>query len=179
MISETMPNIGFEDLDLIKRLKGELFDEEFYQNLKAIKFEFNEPTHMLRFRLPDSTTIHFRTIMNSFFNVADVKWQFEFISEASVKAQSKYLFGEHAPSLAKALFRCLNTDGDGKVDFHEFQAFMHIILEEHQFKSETNRWVKLLFNMFDKDEDGVITWDDLTEMAATRMYKIDHMLTSI
>lgn len=29
MFSDTMPNISFDKLDLIRKLKGELFDEEF------------------------------------------------------------------------------------------------------------------------------------------------------
>lgn len=91
---------------------------------------------MLRFRLPDSLTMEFRVIMNSFYNIADMKLQFSHITESSIKSQSKYLFGEHAPSLAKALFRCLNCDGDGKVDFEEFRTFMHIVMDESVFKQE-------------------------------------------
>lgn len=108
-----------------------------------------------------------------------MKLKFSHITESSIKSQSKYLFGEHAPSLAKALFRCLNCDGDGKVDFEEFRTFMHIVMDESVFKQQKHSYVKILFKVFDRDEDGVLTWDDLTEMASSRMYKIDKMLTQI
>jgi len=75
--------------------------------------------------------------------------------------------------------RCLNTDGDGKVDFDEFRTIMQIILDEFSFNQNKSKWVKLLFNLFDKDEDGILTWDDLSEMASSRMYKIDPMLEQI
>jgi len=111
--------------------------------------------------------------------MADIKLNFKYISEASIKSQSKYLFGTHAPSLAKAFMRCLNTDGDGKVDFEEFRVIMDIILDERSFNQNKSKWVKLLFNLFDKDEDGILTWNDLSEMASSRMFKIDHMLEEI
>lgn len=75
--------------------------------------------------------------------------------------------------------RCLNTDGDGKVDFDEFKTIMSIILDEHSFTQNKPKWVKLLFNLFDKDQDGILTWDDLSEIASSRMYRIDPMLEHI
>jgi len=89
MIRNNMPNIDFEDLNLIKKLKGEFFDQEFYHIMKILRYEFPEPIHMLRLRIPDNTVIGFRTILNTFFNIADIKLSFEYISEASIKSQSK------------------------------------------------------------------------------------------
>lgn len=77
MIRNNMPNIDFEDLDLIKKLKGEYFDEEFYPIMKVLRYEFQEPIHMLRFRIPESQVIGYRTMLNTFFNLADIKLNFE------------------------------------------------------------------------------------------------------
>lgn len=52
-------------------------------------------------------------------------------------------------------------------------------MDESVFKQQKHSYVKILFKVFDRDEDGVLTWDDLTEMASSRMYKIDKMLTQI
>jgi len=48
MNNENMPNIDFSDLKILKKLKSDLFDEEFYALMKSLKYEFQEPVYLLR-----------------------------------------------------------------------------------------------------------------------------------
>lgn len=55
------------------------------------------------------------------------------------------------------LMREIDIDNSGTIDFYEFV----IIISHHMSPSETNQEIRHAFHLFDQNQDGIITLDDL------------------
>ncbi|CAF0874171.1 unnamed protein product [Adineta steineri] len=55
------------------------------------------------------------------------------------------------------LMREIDIDNSGTIDFYEFVN----IISQHMYPSETIQEIRHAFNLFDQNEDGIITFDDL------------------
>lgn len=49
-----------------------------------MKFEFNEPIQKLRYRIREDLQMKVRRVINTFYNLTDFHYKFEYITEQSL-----------------------------------------------------------------------------------------------
>uniref|UniRef100_A0A673LJL3 Guanylyl cyclase inhibitory protein-like n=1 Tax=Sinocyclocheilus rhinocerous TaxID=307959 RepID=A0A673LJL3_9TELE len=82
--------------------------------------------------------------------------------------------GKESAEYAEQIFRTLDNNGDGVVDFREYVTAISMLIEGTTV--EKLRWS---FKLYDKDKDGAITRSEMLEIMQVSVYKVLFLSVSI
>jgi len=78
--------------------------------------------------------------------------------------KSEFLAGVNAAmgtnAAIRALFDCIDDEGDGKVQRHELESMLHSKRFKGMLEAAGIKENQLAFDSIDKDKDGVISWPE-------------------